>query len=132
MDEAKSKTSPAKQPPPYEDMVRAAISALKERRGTSRQTILKYIVANFEGLCNKVGKHLNDALREGVNDGTLTQTKGSGARGRFRLGKVKPHKRDGCPWGVCGTPSPVDNPKTKNQRKSLAKKKVRGLKMTPK
>jgi len=36
--------------PPYANMVAAAIKALKERNGSSRQAILKYIVAN-----NKVG-----------------------------------------------------------------------------
>ena len=36
--------------PPFKAMVKAAIKALKEKNGSSRQAILKYIVAN-----NKVG-----------------------------------------------------------------------------
>merc|ERR1711973_32073 len=34
--------------PPYAAMVAAAIKALKERNGSSRQAILKYIVANYK------------------------------------------------------------------------------------
>merc|ERR1711973_934270 len=34
--------------PPYANMVAAAIKALKERNGSSRQAILKYIVANYK------------------------------------------------------------------------------------
>jgi histone H1/5 len=34
--------------PPYLEMVTQAVIALKERKGSSRQAILKYILANFQ------------------------------------------------------------------------------------
>lgn len=37
--------------PPYLEMVTKAVIALKERSGSSRQAILKYILANFQVIC---------------------------------------------------------------------------------
>lgn len=37
--------------PPYLEMVTKAVTALKERSGSSRQAILKYILANFQVCC---------------------------------------------------------------------------------
>lgn len=33
--------------PPYGDMVKRAILALKEKKGSSRQALLKYVMSNF-------------------------------------------------------------------------------------
>jgi hypothetical protein len=57
-----------------------AISALKERGGSSRQAILKYIVANFNvGKDAKpVNARLKLALRAGVKNKNLKQAKGTG------------------------------------------------------
>merc|ERR1712140_145437 len=70
-----------------------------ERGGSSRQAILKYIMKNFkvgtdEG---KVNTHLKMALRAGVKNNSLKNSKGSGASGSFKLGEaakkvVKPKK----------------------------------------
>ena len=74
------------QHPKYSEMIVAAITATKERGGTSRQKILKYIGANY-----KVGdgfeSHGRLALRRMVKSGTLIQTKGTGASGSFKLAK---------------------------------------------
>ena len=48
---AKTKKPAAKKPadhPKYIDMIKAAITALKERNGSSRQAIVKYIKANYK------------------------------------------------------------------------------------
>ena len=52
----------------YREMVGKAIAALKERGGSSRQAILKYIMANFNvGKDAKtVNVHLKLSLRAGV------------------------------------------------------------------
>jgi histone H1/5 len=76
--------------PKYSDMVKAAIVALKERNGSSRQAIVKYIMAN-----NKVGndqKPVNSrvkvALRSGSAKGALKHVgKATGANGSFKLGE---------------------------------------------
>ncbi|XP_047496014.1 histone H1-beta, late embryonic-like [Penaeus chinensis] len=87
------KKAPAKKPthPQYAVMIAAAIKALKERTGSSRQAILKYIVANYKvGDEKKAGVRLKLALRKGVTKGTLKQMKGTGAAGSFRLAKDEP------------------------------------------
>jgi len=81
--------------PKYSEMVGKAISALKERGGSSRQAILKYIMANFNvGKDAKpVNAHLKLALRAGVKNKNLKQAKGTGASGSFRIGEVKAAKK---------------------------------------
>ena len=88
----KKKASKPKKPsnhPKYSQMIRDAVTSLKERGGSSRQALLKYIVANYNvGKDEKtVNNHLKLALRAGVKNGTLKQSKGTGASGSFRLGE---------------------------------------------
>lgn len=63
--------------PPYLEMAVAAIEALKERTGSSRQAILKYILATYDvGGDSKVANvHLKQALKRGVLNETLKNTK---------------------------------------------------------
>lgn len=69
--------------PKYSQMITEAISALKDRNGSSRQAILKYIVANYNVLQDEklVNNHIKMSLRAGVKSGKLKQSKGSGACG---------------------------------------------------
>jgi histone H1/5 len=63
----------------FQDMVKDAIANLKERNGSSRQAIQKYIKAN-----NSVGNlsdtaykgHVNRAIAHGVEKGMFLQPKG--------------------------------------------------------
>ena len=64
---AKKKPASPKKPadhPPYVEMIKAAITALKERSGSSRQAIEKYIKANYK--VGEVGSHLEMALKRGT------------------------------------------------------------------
>ncbi|XP_033108978.1 maltase-glucoamylase, intestinal-like [Anneissia japonica] len=70
--------------PPYIEMISKAISALKERNGSSRQAIAKYISANYK-VGDNVGSQLKLALKRGVASGKLVHTKGTGASGSFKL-----------------------------------------------
>ncbi len=72
--------------PKYIEMIVAAITALKERNGSSRQAIAKYIKGNFK-VGDNAGVHLKGALKRGVSGGKLTQTKGTGASGSFKVAK---------------------------------------------
>ena len=77
--------------PKYNAMIAAAIASLKERGGSSRQAVLKYIMANYK-VGNEVAKinaRVKTALKAGVKAGTLKQAKGTGASGSFRLGEKK-------------------------------------------
>merc|ERR1712226_1672724 len=80
--------------PKYSVMIAAAITALKDRTGSSRQAILKYICANYKVDASKAGQHLRMALKAGIKKGTLKMAKESGkGAGCFKLVKaVKPKK----------------------------------------
>merc|ERR1719213_1379525 len=81
--------------PKYSVMIPAAIAALKERNGSSRQAILKYINANYKGIHAQASQHLNMALKAGIKKGTLKFAKESGkGAGSYKLVKVeKPKKK---------------------------------------
>jgi histone H1/5 len=63
--------------PPYLEMIVAAVESLKERSGSSRQAILKYITSNYSlGVDQKMANvHLKQALKRGISVGTLMNTK---------------------------------------------------------
>lgn len=63
--------------PPYLEMIVAAVESLKERSGSSRQAILKYITSNYNlGVDQKMANvHLKQALKRGITVGTLMNTK---------------------------------------------------------
>ena len=96
---AKKKVSKPKVPaahPKYIDMIKAALGSLKERGGSSRQAILKYVMANYKvgNDVNSINAHLKMALKSGVKKGALKQAKGKGASGSFKLGdKPKAEKK---------------------------------------
>merc|ERR1719418_358155 len=70
-------------------MIGAAIAALKDKKGSSRQAIKKYIAANYKVDIVKIGPFLNKALKAGVTKKTLVAVKGS-----YKLAKVeKPKKK---------------------------------------
>ena len=75
--------------PPSAVMIAAAIAALKDKKGSSRQAVKKYIAANYKVDIVKIGPFLNKALKAGVAKKTLVAVKGS-----YKLAKVeKPKKK---------------------------------------
>jgi histone H1/5 len=128
MSEQVKKAAKAKKPaehPKYIEMIVAAITALKERSGSSRQAILKYIQANYK-VGDNPGVHLKLALKRGVTGGVLTQPKGTGASGSFKVAKkAEPAKKK--------TPA-KKKPAAKKPaaKKSTPKKKTAAKKATPK
>ncbi|KAL8596742.1 hypothetical protein ACOMHN_046359 [Nucella lapillus] len=126
----KKKSSKPKKPsnhPKYSKMIHDGLTSLKERGGSSRQALLKYIVANFNvGKDEKtVNNHLKLALRAGVKNGTLKQSKGTGASGSFRLGdkadkSAKPKAKVKKPKAA--KPKSPGKPKKPKAKKPAAKK----------
>ena len=93
----KKPAAPKKQAdhPKYGDMIVAGIASLKERSGSSRQAILKYIQSNYK-VSDSCPTHVKLALKRGVAGGSLKQVKGTGASGSFKLAekaKAKPKKK---------------------------------------
>jgi len=81
--------------PKYSEMIKQALTALKERGGSSRQAVLKYIMANFNVGRDEafVNTHLKMALKAGVKNNSFKQSKGTGAAGSFKLGAVVAEKK---------------------------------------
>ena len=131
MSDAKAKKpAAAKKPadhPKYIDMIVAAITALKERSGSSRQKILKYIQENYK-VGESANTHLKLALKRGVAGGALKQVKGAGASGSFKVGdKPKPAKKK-----PAAKKPAAKKPAKKAAKKKPAAKKPAAKKATPK
>ena len=118
----KKKAAPKKPAdhPKYSEMIAAAITALKERTGSSRQAIVKYISANYK-VGDSAGTHVKLALKRGVASGALKQVKGAGASGSFKnVEKAKPKAKKPA----------AKKPAAKKVKKAVAKKPA--AKKTPK
>lgn len=76
--------------PTYKDMVSQAIVNLKERNGSSRIAIKKYVHANFKALSSTADSLINQAIKKGVAAGVFVQPKGPS--GPVKLGKVEKKK----------------------------------------
>ena len=112
--------------PKYSEMIAAAIGALKERSGSSRQGILKYIAANYK-VGDGANTHVKLALKRGVASGDLKQVKGTGASGSFKLAeKPKPAKKKPA------AKKPVAKKVAKKPAAKKAAKKPAAKKSTPK
>jgi histone H1/5 len=83
--EKKAKT--ASSHPPFQQMVKKAIAELKEKGGSSRQAVLKYVCANYKVEAKSGNKYVKVALVSGVKNNALKRVggKGVGANGSFKL-----------------------------------------------
>merc|ERR1712073_104416 len=94
---APKKAAKAKAPaahPKYSVMIAAAITALKDRTGSSRQAILKYICANYKVDAAKAAVQVRIALKRGVAKGALKMARASGkGAGSYKVVKVEKPKK---------------------------------------
>ncbi|OGE54554.1 hypothetical protein PENARI_c006G05562 [Penicillium arizonense] len=98
----------------YRDMIKDAIVNLKERNGSSRQAIKKYVSANNDIHVMSPGifdAQFNKAIKGGVEKGEFTQPKGPS--GPVKLAKKEP--------GVKAPAKPAAKPATKPAAKPAAK-----------
>ena len=104
--------------PSYALMISSAIKAMKERNGSSRQVILKYIIANYNITDDtKAQVYAKLAIRKMLDEKKLIQVKGS-----FKLPKEE----------KAAKPKQVNDPtKKKPVAKKLAKKASKKLAITP-
>merc|ERR1712080_115904 len=80
--------------PKYSVMIAAAITALKDRTGSSRGAILKHIVANNKVDAAKAATQLRLVLKRGVAKGALKMARASGkGAGSYKLVKVEKPKK---------------------------------------
>merc|ERR1712179_825061 len=98
--------------PPSSAMVKAAIKALADKKGSSLAAIKKYVAANYKVDIVKISPFIRKALKKAVVDRALVQVKGS-----YKLAKEakKPAK-----------------PKAKKAKKPKAAKKAKSPKKAKK
>lgn len=97
--------------PSYKEMITQSIVNLKERTGSSRQAIKKYIHANYKGLTGQTDNLINAALKKGVESGDFVQPKG--ASGPVKLARKEK------PAGSAASPA-VAKPKVMTKPKAAA------------
>merc|ERR1712122_163686 len=90
---AKPKTPAAH--PPFANMIAAAIKALKERNGSSRQAILKYICANYKVDAAKAALPLRRALKKMSESKKIVAGGAAGKKGAgcFKLAAKEEKKK---------------------------------------
>lgn len=125
MSEAPKKKAVPKKPadhPKYIDMISTAITTLKERSGSSRQAIVKYIKANYK-VGDNADVHVKMALKRGVASGALSQPKGTGASGSFKvIKKAEPKKKPAAKKPAAKKPATKKTAAKKPAAKKTAKK----------
>jgi len=90
---SRSKKAAPPNHPKYEDMIRDAIIALKERKGSSRQAIKKHILTTFKLPDNTVtSNRLKLAINKGVEKGLFSFV--NGPSGTIKLVKKEPVKKE--------------------------------------
>merc|ERR1712026_549923 len=67
--------------PPYASMIKAAIKALGDKKGSSRQTILKYICANYKVDAAKAAGRVRIALKKLVTSKAIVAAAAAGKKG---------------------------------------------------
>lgn len=107
--------------PKYIEMIIAAIGALKERGGSSRQAIVKYIRANYK-VGDGADTHIKLALKRGVTGSAIKQVKGTGASGSFKLSDAKaPKKPAKAKKAAAKKPAAKKTPAKKTPKKAAKK-----------
>ncbi|KAL1929709.1 hypothetical protein VTP01DRAFT_1847 [Rhizomucor pusillus] len=109
--------------PPYETMIKSAILALKERKGSSRQAIKKYILANYNVSARAhFDQQVSAAIKRGAAKNLFTLPKG--LSGTVKLSKPekkvatdKKEKKEAKPGAA--------------EKKATTKKTVSAAKKTP-
>lgn len=126
---AKKAASPPAHPT-YEVMIKAAIVSQKERNGSSRQAIIKYIKQNYK-VGNNVDTMVRTQLPRLVKKKALLQVKGKGASGSFKVAKptVEEKKKSAAkkkakkPAAKKAAKKPAEKKKAPKAKKAASKKK---------
>merc|ERR1712046_40816 len=111
--------------PKYSVMIAAAITSLKDRTGSYRQAILKYICANYKVDAAKAAVQIRLAHNRGVAKGALKMARASGkGAGSYKLVKgEKPKKAKKAKKPKAKKPNAKKPKKPKKAAKKPAAKK---------
>merc|ERR1739844_44054 len=138
----KAKTSVTKSDnPPYVKMVTNAITALKERKGSSRQAILKYVSSKYKVDVAVAQRQLNRTLKKMTEKGELVAGAKPGLNGagcyklspetkKALMKEEKIARKKGLMKDAGGKKSVAGNTVTKRSAKgNMAKKSAKGKKI---
>merc|ERR1712212_723641 len=106
--------------PPYANMITAAIKGLKDKKGSSRQAILKYVVANNKVDATKAAVRVKLALRKMVVAKKVAAAAGKKGAGSFKLPAKEPKAKK-----PKAKKPKAKKPKAKKPAKKPAAKKVK-------
>merc|ERR1712217_589588 len=67
--------------PPYAAMGKAAVKALADKKGSSRQAILKYICANYKVDATKAASRVRIAMKKMIDSKALVAAAAAGKKG---------------------------------------------------
>merc|ERR1712014_272863 len=78
--------------PPYAAMIKAAVKALGDKKGSSRQAILKYICANYKVDAAKAPSRVRISLKKLVDSKAIVAAAAAGKKGAgsFKLAAKEP------------------------------------------
>merc|ERR1712223_1186049 len=131
----KAKKAPAAHPK-YSVMIAAAITALKDRTGSSRAAILKHVVANNKVDAAKAATQVRLSLKRGVAKGALKMAAAKGKNaGSYKLVKVvkpKTAKKVAKKPAAKKAKKPAAKKAAKKPAKKAAPKKKPAAKKAPK
>lgn len=119
-DAAKPKAAPAH--PPFATMVQDAISALQEKKGSSRHAIKKYVKSHYKVNENSADTYINQALKKLVAKEALVTPKGMG--GTFKLAKKPAVKKPKAKKPKAAVKKAVKKPAKKAAAKKKSPKKA--------
>merc|ERR1711970_259489 len=115
-------------------MIAESIKTLKDRTGSSRQAILKYICANYKIDAAKATVHVRTALKKGVAAGTLKMGGAPGKKGAgcFKLGDNAKEEKPKAKKSAAKKPKEAKKPANENSdAKKTAAKKPAASKKSP-
>ncbi|ODV93027.1 hypothetical protein PACTADRAFT_19111 [Pachysolen tannophilus NRRL Y-2460] len=113
----------------YKELISIAIASKKERNGSSRQALKKYIADHFS-VGSNFDTQFNLALKRGVVSGDFIQPKGSSGPVKLAKKEKKPAAKK-----TSTAAKKVSKPSTKktlSSKKSTVKKSATTKKVTPK
>merc|ERR1711953_245036 len=105
--------------PPSSAMVKAAIKALADKKGSSLAAIKKYVAANYKVDIVKIAPHIRKALKKGVETKALIQVKGS-----YKAAKEEKVKKPKVKKPKAKKPKKAANPAKKPAAKKAPAKKA--------
>ena len=108
--------------PTYFDMIAAALTSMKDRRGSSRQAVRKYILENYKVDSVKMTVPLRLSLRNGLAKGKLCYARKSGKGSRCY--KLVPKEKEAKKPAMKKVKAATD------KKKVADKKKVKAVEVT--